>query len=247
MNRWDFSKLFSISTESEENAESELWQAFAKSREPSLRGALIEANIRLVFYVVHRLRCFVPPSMEREDMVSCGLIGLIEAVDRFDPKRGTAFSTFAVKRIRGAVFDGICQYSGLTRYGYTQRRKQTGNAGLPDTRADLLDESFCSVRDQPLWGEQDVTDPELRLAEREEQRWVDDAVARLPELQQKVIFQHYYGNQPLRKIAVQLQYSPSWVGRLHQTALCSLRGLLSQEDGGSSDPGRARGGKMKNR
>ncbi|MFQ9799603.1 MAG: sigma-70 family RNA polymerase sigma factor [Clostridia bacterium] len=80
---------------------SKFGRLFAKSKEPALRQTLIESNLRLVLFVVRRLRCYVPPSMEREDLVSCGIIGLIEAVDRFDPTRGFEFSTFAVKRIRG--------------------------------------------------------------------------------------------------------------------------------------------------
>ena len=222
MDRWDFNKLFSVLPDSEERGNFELWSAFAKSKEPALRQTLIESNLRLVLFVVQRLRCYVPPSMEREDLVSCGIIGLIEAVDRFDPTRGFEFSTFAVKRIRGAVYDGICQYSGLTRYGYGQHRKKR------DGEESVFE--FCSLE---MEENGNGGDPEQWLDEQEERELVKGAVQQLSEMQRNVIFQHYYREKPLRQIAAQLQYSPSWVGRLHQAALSSLRWLLTQRGMGN--------------
>ncbi len=224
MERWDFNKLFSFlpEPESEGRGNPEIWSAYAVSKEPALRQRLIESNLRLVLFVVRRLRCYVPPSMERDDLISCGIIGLIEAVDRFDPAKGFEFSTFAVKRIRGAIYDGICQYSGLTRYGYVQyREKWKGEELFSEVCPTALKESRCEF-------EGDEGNPEQWLDDQEERESVKEAVHQLSELQRSVIFQHYYSEKPLRQIAAQLQYSPSWVGRLHQAALSSLRWLLTQ-------------------
>lgn len=230
MDRWDFNKLFSFLPESEERENFEIWSAYATSKEPVLRRTLIESNLRLVLFVVHRLHCHVPPSMEREDLISCGMIGLIEAVDRFDPARGFEFSTFAVKRIRGAIYDGICQYSGLTRYGYGQHRKKwKGENPFPEVCPLALEEKENEF--ERLEGNEG--DPEQWLEDQEERALVEGAVRQLPEPQRSVIFQHYYREKPLRQIAAQLQYSPSWVGRLHQAALSSLRWLLTQRGTGN--------------
>jgi RNA polymerase sigma factor (sigma-70 family) len=63
-------------------------------------------HLPLVRYVVRRLRPASSPP-ELDDLVSAGTIGLIEAVDRYDPNRGVTFATFAYRRIRGAVIEEI--------------------------------------------------------------------------------------------------------------------------------------------
>ncbi|MCS7051436.1 MAG: FliA/WhiG family RNA polymerase sigma factor, partial [Thermomicrobium sp.] len=61
----------------------------------------------LVKYVVDRLRLSLPPSVERDDLIGYGTIGLLEALDRFDDSRGVKFETYAVTRIRGAILDAL--------------------------------------------------------------------------------------------------------------------------------------------
>lgn len=61
----------------------------------------------LVRYVVGRLALIVPQVFDTEDLLSYGTIGLIEAVDRFDPSRGVSFESFAGERIRGSVIDAL--------------------------------------------------------------------------------------------------------------------------------------------
>ena len=61
----------------------------------------------MVRYVVGRLAIVLPAVFDNEDMLSYGTIGLIEAVDRFNPTRGVSFETFASERIRGSVIDAL--------------------------------------------------------------------------------------------------------------------------------------------
>lgn len=61
----------------------------------------------LVRYVVSRMNITLPPSLERQDLVGFGTIGLIDAIDRFDLDRGFTFQTYAVTRIRGAIIDEL--------------------------------------------------------------------------------------------------------------------------------------------
>lgn len=49
----------------------------------------------------------LPPSIDTSDLVSCGVLGLAEAVERYDPDRGVAFEAFAIPRVKGAVIDAI--------------------------------------------------------------------------------------------------------------------------------------------
>lgn len=61
----------------------------------------------LVKYVVGRMTLRLPPTMDQEDLIQAGILGLIDAVDRFDPTRGIRFNTYAEFRVRGAVLDEL--------------------------------------------------------------------------------------------------------------------------------------------
>lgn len=75
------------------------------------RDTRVLRHLPLVRYVVRRLRPASSP-LELDDLVSAGTIGLIEAADRYDPRRGVTFATFAYRRIRGAVIEELSTSSG---------------------------------------------------------------------------------------------------------------------------------------
>ena len=85
------------------------------------REDLIERHLPLVTFTLNRMSEFLGSGvMEREDAFSCGVKGLISAVDNYDPSRGTTFSTYAVLRIRGAIIDAARARDILPR---TQRQR----------------------------------------------------------------------------------------------------------------------------
>ncbi len=86
---------------------SDLWIGFIETREQKLREELITEYAPLVRFVVGRLG--IPPTslLEIDDLISYGMIGLINAIDRFDLVRGVPFEAFATPRIRGSVIDHL--------------------------------------------------------------------------------------------------------------------------------------------
>jgi RNA polymerase sigma factor for flagellar operon FliA len=72
-----------------------------------LRNRLVLQYAPLVKYVAGRLRTRMPESVDPDDLVSDGVLGLMDAIERFEPARGLSFQTFAVPRIRGAIIDGM--------------------------------------------------------------------------------------------------------------------------------------------
>ena len=74
---------------------------------PSQREELIEEHANLVRYEVDRVASGLPGQVDREDLVSAGMIGLIRAVDRYDPGRGASFATYATTLMRGAILDEL--------------------------------------------------------------------------------------------------------------------------------------------
>ncbi|MHC5068125.1 MAG: sigma-70 family RNA polymerase sigma factor, partial [Planctomycetota bacterium] len=83
------------------------YRSAAATRTPAEREAEIERHLPLVHSVVERLMAHLPPTVDRDDLFHAGVIGLIDAIERFDASRGNAFSTYAVLRIRGAVIDEL--------------------------------------------------------------------------------------------------------------------------------------------
>lgn len=85
----------------------EHWHAYRVGRNPALREELILKHLPLVRAVARRLLPALPVSVRVEDLESYGTIGLIEAVDSYDPGRGVRFETFAWPRIRGSILDHL--------------------------------------------------------------------------------------------------------------------------------------------
>lgn len=71
------------------------------------REALVEEHISLVRFLAMRLSAKLPPSIEVDDLVGAGMLGLIDAADKFDPSRGIRFRTYAERRVRGAILDHL--------------------------------------------------------------------------------------------------------------------------------------------
>ncbi len=71
------------------------------------RESLILENLPLVKYIVDKMSVYLPPSIEKEDLIEAGIMGLIDAVDKYDPDRNCKFSTYARFRIKGAILDEL--------------------------------------------------------------------------------------------------------------------------------------------
>jgi RNA polymerase sigma factor FliA len=84
-----------------------VWREFRKSGDKALRDRLIVAYSPLVKYVAGRLGSGLPAHVEEADLVSYGLLGLIGAIERYDPDRDIKFETYAMSRIRGAILDEL--------------------------------------------------------------------------------------------------------------------------------------------
>ena len=84
-----------------------LWGEFKRTGDRALRDRLILTYAPLVKYVAGRLGSGLPAHVEDDDLVSYGLLGLIGAIERFDPDRDIKFETYAIARIKGAIIDEL--------------------------------------------------------------------------------------------------------------------------------------------
>jgi RNA polymerase sigma factor for flagellar operon FliA len=84
-----------------------LWVEYRKSGDQTIRDRLILTYAPLVKFVAGRVGASLPAHVDEQDLVSYGLLGLIGAIERFDPGREIKFETFAMARIRGAIIDEL--------------------------------------------------------------------------------------------------------------------------------------------
>ncbi len=84
-----------------------LWLEFRRTGDKGLRDRLILMYSPLVKYVAGRIGSGLPAHVDEGDLVSCGLLGLIGAIERYDPDRDIKFETYAISRIRGAIIDEL--------------------------------------------------------------------------------------------------------------------------------------------
>jgi RNA polymerase sigma factor for flagellar operon FliA len=85
----------------------ELWRRYKGTGEPRAREQLVLAYSPLVKYVAGRMSTGLPAHVEEADLISYGLLGLISAIERFDPEREIKFETFAITRIKGSIIDEL--------------------------------------------------------------------------------------------------------------------------------------------
>jgi RNA polymerase sigma factor for flagellar operon FliA len=208
----------------------------------------IEDHAALVRGVARKLKAQLELVAELEDLVAAGFAGLVEAKTRFDPSRGTQFSTFAYYRVRGAIIDHARHTSLLSRRAYEHARvlesadrvaeevaDTTATAPVPTdaTRAvRALDEAVARLTTSFVLScvgpsEEAPECPESMLLGRESGRRVRDAVDTLPERERTIVVRHYFEGRQFDEVAAELGVSKSWVSRIHARALELLRGALA--------------------
>ena len=84
-----------------------LWRKYKKTKTQALREEIVQRYLYLVKYVAGRVAIGLPPNIEMGDLVSYGILGLFDAIEKFDVEQGNKFETYAVTRIRGAIMDEL--------------------------------------------------------------------------------------------------------------------------------------------
>ena len=112
------------------------------------RENLITSHLAKVKYLADRMAAKLPPSVERDDLYGAGVIGLVDAAERFDASRGVAFTTFAETRIRGAILDSLRSLDWASRStrkrakgveaAYAEIEQQVGRAATEEEVAKHL-------------------------------------------------------------------------------------------------------------
>jgi RNA polymerase sigma factor for flagellar operon FliA len=85
----------------------QLWKSYSKTRVIEIKQKIMEQYIGLVRYVIKRLNMVAPNLLDERDLMNIGMLGLSEAIDRFDYKKGVKFETYAIPRVKGMILDEL--------------------------------------------------------------------------------------------------------------------------------------------
>lgn len=131
-----------------------LWETYSKTKDAGIREELILKYIYLVKFVAGRLYASYGSNVEFDDLVSYGIFGLIDAIDKYDFSRGVKFDTYAQLRIRGAIIDQLRAIDWLPR-SVRQKSKEIEKAyyemenklGRPANDEEMADSFGLSIED----------------------------------------------------------------------------------------------------
>jgi RNA polymerase sigma factor for flagellar operon FliA len=185
----------------------QLW-AGCKAGDATSRGTLIERYVALAGRIARRVPAPTSGPIGRDDLESAALLGLIDAVDRFEPGRGVPFEAYAMVRIRGAVLDELRSANERGR----GRRDET----LPNVSLDAL----------LALGDRDLSTPDEAGARHDEEDLRDRVVDALRSLtpRQRELLARYYGDSlTLREAGVRMGISEARACQLHGRAIAILR------------------------
>jgi RNA polymerase sigma factor for flagellar operon FliA len=135
-----------------------LWHAYKRAGQRSARDELILHYAPLVHIVAGRLAAGVPSHVDRADLVSYGMFGLIDAIEKFEPDRGHRFQTYAIARIRGHIVDELRSYDWVPRSVRAKAR------AIEAASRSLESQLHRVPTDHELAGALDMTDNELQRA-----------------------------------------------------------------------------------
>jgi RNA polymerase sigma factor FliA len=178
---------------------------------------LVRENQRLVHLVVNRHLARYPLNgMEWEDLISWGMIGLVQAARAWDPERTRSFSTLACKAIERMIFRGVMREGKPEQAAVTVSLDALVSGEETGGREDSFLERLAS--------DQDI---ESDMLDRETHQAVRAAVAALPTGQRRLIELHFYEEIPVTHAAAALGVSRQSASMWQRTALRTLRVVLS--------------------
>jgi RNA polymerase sigma factor FliA len=212
------------------------------------KEALVEKYTPLIRSIASQIRNRLNITIEFDDLVSYGRLGLLEASQRFDYKLGVSFKTFAYYRIKGAIYDGLRTMEVITRRKdprikfeeaanqvlSTEALRQSAEPRRPSLRDDIeelqgligsLVPIYFLANDamDQLSAQQKDSSAEDQAALNQEKSLLRGALNHLSEKERSLIQYYYYQDFTLEQAATKLGLSKSWASRLHSRALSKLK------------------------
>lgn len=232
-----------------------LWLEYQQTRKVETREKLIERYLPLVKLVASRIAISLPQYVDKDDLISNGFFGLLDAIEKFDPMRAIKFETYAVVRIRGSMLDAIRaqdwvptsvrqkakQYeqtvsqleNKLCRVATDNEIAQALNITLNELYTLLNQLNACTI--VPLeefikteTSSSHLANPSEQIEVEEVKQALAKAIDKLPEKEKLVVTLYYYEGLTLKEISLIMKLSEARISQLHTKSIFRLRGALSR-------------------
>ncbi|MCL5035345.1 MAG: FliA/WhiG family RNA polymerase sigma factor [Bacteroidetes bacterium] len=235
----------------------ELWKKYSRRRSAATKKELVLAYLNLVKFAARAINLPSRCVFNNEDLMSIGIIGLNEAIERFDPARGVKFETFASQRIRGIMLDEIRKVDWLPRSvrdKYKKASKSLSELNMDTVNgekyakainmsvsefeqikgylanADAVSLTRSIGEDMTL---EDVISGDSEVIEMYEDAEMKEqlviALKQLPERERMVVTLYYYEELTFKEIGKTLGISESRVSQIHSEVIAKLKALFKKE------------------
>ncbi len=218
---------------------------------PRMTEALARRYLARVIVYARRMSRRLPAHVSLNDLISAGLLGVVEGFRRFDPVRAETLDAFLDHYIRGAMLDELRRADSLTRAqrDFAQRLGRATQAAANDSGsapehslAQALGVSLAEFRSRVAHVqaavmvqatgieerlEDDAPRPDAEVAQTQERRRLATATERLSPRQRELLRLHYEEGENFREISDRFRVSQSRVSQLHTQAIQQLRAMLS--------------------
>lgn len=196
----EYKSFLATLTKLSREEEEELWKQYKEQDLLEARQSLIEHYQPLVFREAMKYGLQEAVTL---DLIQEGTVGLMEAVERFDPSQGVAFSLYALHRVRGRMLNFLKRNGSEVLLDDGEEEKVFLTEAIPDTAFESADKSVLNMA-------------------------VSHAVSRLPLKEQDVIRRVYLNEQTAQETAHAMDVSTAYVYRLEKRGIRRLRGMLSK-------------------
>jgi RNA polymerase sigma factor FliA len=227
----------------------QLWAQFIDSRPATLRTRLIQCYLPLAQVAAAKFfRLRTDHAVSFADYLQYARLGLLEAIDGFDPMREASFETYSSYRIRGAMLNGLARESEVAaqrtfwRTRLEERVEQSGppQAGEGERALEEITRLLEGLAGSYADGDREDLVDDTPLANPHaatEFAQLRETVEKLPDRERLLIRRHYFDHWEFRVIARELTVTPGRVSQLHAQALGHIRLLLDGPPAAATAPG----------
>ncbi|WP_437903507.1 sigma-70 family RNA polymerase sigma factor [Sorangium sp. So ce327] len=199
----------------------------SRDHEPTcapLRPEVLQGYFPLVRKLVRQVSRHLPPNVQRDDLLSAGMLGLVDSLRKNGGSDGETFAGYAKLRIRGAIVDELRAQDWLSRRAREAVEAEAASRASGATVFVSLSEVTPTEESVHMSGEDD---PIEAISAQATRRALSFAIAQLPERERRVIGMYYFEGAKLKDIGAELGIGEPRVSQLHTRALGMLRGMLS--------------------
>lgn len=229
----------------------ELWEKYSRRKTASVKKELVLSYMNLIKYAARAINLPSRCLFDNDDLMSIGIIGLVEAIERFDPRRGVKFETFASQRIRGVMLDEIRKIDWLPRSvrdKYKKASKSLSELDMDSVNGDkyarainMSISEFEQIKGYLANAEavsltraigddmtlEDVIGSDSEVVEQFEDEELKEQLVRslklLPERERMVVTLYYYEELTFKEIGKTLGISESRVSQIHSEVISKLK------------------------